>query len=158
MPTLSKSPKMKVADMLANDWDESNTRGIRPKISSGWWDKSSSYPQVTVNSISENAVQAGDTGYISINNGDGAPTQLMGGELSVQCWAQRGNDIGDNNPKTMAFLFSSEVKRIVRANFDADDELNEIGFSGREQIVDTEPSPVVYRFECSVLYSYIEDS
>lgn len=150
---------MKVAeDFLLAEWNPDNTSGIKPKISSGWYDFNSDFPQVTVTGVSENVIGGGDTGYNSINLGGTAPTQIMGGEVAVNCWAQRGRGTDGNNPKTLVYQFSEEVKRIIRNNHEGDSELETLAFNSREQIVDNDSEPTVFRFECMVGYIYLERS
>ena len=110
-------------------------------------------PQVTVTGLSEVVEGGGGSGYTGIGS-DGTPSQLWRGTVQLDLWTTR--EATAINPKQLIFEFKEEVKRIVKANYEAITDLNFIVLRGGGEIVETGSSPVVYRLSGEVGYSYLD--
>lgn len=107
---LDEDPKMTIRNLLLNNWDTSNTSiSTQPKISTGWWDKSNSTPQVSVT----NRKDVGEGATFNESGGKGVGRDETTSVL-VTGFAQRQD--GEPNPKTLSFEFMQEVVRIVGNN------------------------------------------
>jgi len=144
-------PKLKIKDLLKNNWTAANTSNVTPDFSTGWWDDNNDLPQVTVTSDDEAPLGGGETGQTHLNSDN---DQLLAGAVDVNVWANR--DSSSENPKKLTYEFKDEVRRIVQANKEAITGFNYIGWNGYLDRTDTNKTPVVYRKLCEIVYGRIE--
>lgn len=118
---------MLVRNLLVDEWDASNTFGLQPDISYGWYDDSKSVPQVLVRIPDEGPIGGGQTGFDAIDPTGGTPHQTVDGVLEVHCFADR-DDIGDASTRFPREYLSGddstegvigEIVRIIGANAQA---------------------------------------
>lgn len=153
MTTAIQDPVITVVSLLSAGWNAANTSSVTPKFSTGWYDRQSNVSQVTVTNPEESEI-GGPDGYFAMKADGSGPVSRMSGSLDVSCWAHR--DMGDVsvNPKQLAFEFTTEVKRIIRANYDAATDLDYVKWDGRFVVVETDEVPAVFRQVCTISYQY----
>lgn len=149
-----KDPKLSILDLLKANWDHSNTSlSYDPDLHTGWHNPEASNPEVTVSSARESPT-AGGTGFSAIDPSGAGGVQEMEGIVAVDCWSNR--DVADENPKSVIFEFSEEVKRIVKQNtFNADD-LRYIVWRGRREVTPENEPDVTFHYATRVWYQYEE--
>ena len=148
-------PKVTITSLLKTNWSGSNTSGVTPTFSTGWFDEKAQHPMVTITNESEATTGGGNTGYFGIDGAGGTAHQQIVGSVDVNVWSTR-DDSSSVNPKQLTFEMSEEVKRIVRANYLSATDLDFISWGGRLERVDTNQSPTSYRYLCQVTYGYLE--
>lgn len=158
--TLSKAPIRLVKDLIENNWDEENiTNEIVPLFTAQQGEFEDPVRHMIVfDSVNEVTLDQGTTGYISMNQGDSAPTQIFVSTLQAECSSRRFKDNEGPNPMQVSFDMSKEVKRIVRNNFDSESEINYFTFINRERTINIDFDPPLYKYICEIRYSYIEQS
>jgi len=144
-------PKLEIKNLLEDEdnWDASNTSGITPEFSTGWWDDNNDLPQVTVTNDDETPEPLTTTGQTHIGSND---DQNMSGRMDVNVWANRNSS--DVNPKKLAKQFRDEARRIILNNL-SPSGFNWIGWRGSTDMTDTDRTPVTYRKVCEVSYGRI---
>lgn len=151
--SLSEEPAVRIRDLLEDNWDASNTSSITPKIHTGWFNNGwGDTPQVTITNPDENTFGGGDTGFIATEASGAGPVQAYVGTLMVVGWAH--HEMNDQNPKSLVFEFSEEIKRIISNNLFDVQELEWVSFVGKERRVDVNADPTLFRQDCEVRYFY----
>lgn len=156
--TLSEPPEIKVKDLVKNNWDKTN---ITSEITPDFKTESPDFNDIISDSIyfhnpTENSTGGGDTGYSSLNQSGGAPTQRSIGTVQADCLSRRKKDVSSVNPKQVIFDISEEVKRIIRNKFDQDSEIDFFTFLNKDRKINTDVKPTIYRYKCEIRYHYIE--
>jgi len=160
---IQEDPVVTIHDLLSSNWDASNTPlASNPSIHTGWYDFGSSDPQVTITTPDEFTTGGGDTGH-SAGTGSGGVAQVRAGTVQVDCWAGTREDLegagaggSDVNPKDASYQMAREVHRIMQEHAGgASSELNSLGADDIRRLVDTDRTPVVYRHEVTVRYTYV---
>ena len=156
-------PKLSIKDLIRDNWNSDNTSGVTPSTHTGWYDLKSTMPQITVTDPSEVVEGGGASGYTGMGS-DGTPSQLMKGGVDVNLWCTRLSAerwlalTGSStiiNPKKCIFEMRQEIARIVKAGYESITDLSHIVWRGGGEIVETDKSPVVYRFAGEIGYSYL---
>lgn len=150
-------PKISVRDLLDNNWDHSNTViSEDPLIHTGWFNHDwSGRAQVTVTDADEDAI-GGATGFSGISaSGEGLQIEL--GQMFVGCWATDPMYDGAHF-KQVAYDLSEEVKRIVLDNTFGISDMQWVAWKGRRDVIDRDADPILYRYECTVVYQYLEET
>lgn len=164
----SREPVVIVRELLMNEWDDTATAlGSTPTVHTGWYDDSSTSPQITVTNPDENTINGGDTGYAAMNSATGSGAQLIDGIMLVNAWAGtradlegEGSNGEDLNPKQLRWQMKEEVERITRAyssgyTDSGNVELSYIVPRRSTGVVETNDRPhAVYRYETTVGYGY----
>lgn len=83
-----------VLHLLEANWDNSDTFGLTPDISFGWWNENKGQPQCLIQTPDEGPTDGGTTGYSAIDPGGGTPIQRIDGVITIHCWA-RSRDLGN---------------------------------------------------------------
>ena len=116
-----------VRNLLRAEWDQSETFGLTPDISFGWYVESKGVPQLLVRAPDEGPLGGGETGYDAIDGSGGIPNQTISGVIDVHGMA----DASDLDAATTDFpdVYLSgnesqhgamaEVRRIARENYSA---------------------------------------
>lgn len=156
-----EDPKVVVRNLLAAEWDASNTYGVTPDLRTGWRDSDLAAPQVTVGPDDENTLS--DTGFTGIAPDGSGPTADIRGTVQVNAWATR-EVLDDVNPKSAVDAFTNEVRRIVRDHYlVAEHESVEapnyryISWIGREFMPEPPQDPeaeTMFRYMAEVRYEY----
>lgn len=146
-------PKLSIKDLIRDNWIAANTSNITPSIHTGWYDYDSKHPQITVTTPSETVIGGGTSGYSGMGS-DGTPSQMWDGYVMLDIWTTR--EATAINPKQLIFEMRKEVARIVKANYEAITDLNYIAWKGGGEIVETDQSPVVFRWTGEIGYSYLD--
>lgn len=111
--SLQGRPEKAFMDLLINEWDSTNVDynfDESRRISTGWWDESNSYPQVTVTKITE------DLSYDAIS-GSGQPVSWVPASIDVNCWVSFDSEVlNGENPMVLLHQLSREVARITFKN------------------------------------------
>lgn len=153
--------------MLIDNWDNTNTvLASTPKFTTGWYDHSSSDPQVTLTDTEEGVVRGGVTG-ITGSTGDGGAAQYRTGQMLVNSWAGTYEDMqgaGENgedvSPKEASYEMASEVHRIIQENAsgttdnNGNKQLHSLAAVDSRRLVDDDRDPAVFRYEVIVQYTY----
>lgn len=106
--TAIDDPKLVSKDLLKQEWNKANTpESSPPDFRTGWRDENLAAPVVTASHDEESPTSA--TGYSGM--GPSGPTSVRRGTLQVNVWTRR--DLVSANPKTTAYEFSEEIKRII---------------------------------------------
>lgn len=155
--TLSTEPAISIRDLLANNWDSSNTSiSSDPDIHTGWFKGAPGHgdtPQVSLIQSREDDFEGGDTGFFA--QGAENLVQAFTGQVLAVCWAH--HDMFDGvNPKTLTFEMSEEVRRILKANTFAITDLEWVSWVGRVKRVDVDAEPTLFRQDCEVRYFYFD--
>lgn len=146
-------PKLSIKNLIRDNWDSGNTSSITPKTHTGWYDAKSNQPQVTFTDPSEVVIAGGISGYTGMTSG-GTPAQLWDGSVNVNFWVTR--DAVGVSPKAFLFEMREEVKRIVKVNYAEISDLYYITWKGGMEMVETDQSPVVYRWTGEIGYAYMD--
>ena len=146
-------PIVSIKNVIKNNWVAANTSDVTPAWSTGWYDTTKQSPQISFSDEEEATLSDGPTGVIGISSG-GSPSQYWLGSVAVNCWATR--DDSAINPKLLISQFRKEIKRIVRANFEAITDLDFITWMGGHEDTETDKKPVVYRYAGVVGYGYLD--
>ena len=146
-------PKVGIKDEIKDNWTAANTSSVTPSFSTGWYDVKNASPQVTITDAEEASLSSGPTGVFGMAAG-GVPAQYWIGSVAVNCWVTREDTAV--NPKLLINQFVTELKRIIRANYDDVTGLDFITWMGGHEIVETDKKPVVYRYEAEVRYGYMD--
>jgi len=108
-----------VLELLRDQWDPSNTFGVTPDISFGWFREEASQPQVTVGQPEESPANGGETGYSHIS-ADGDPGQTIAGTIDVHVWSTPdrlgAQNASTKNPRQYNERCCEEIQRIVGEN------------------------------------------
>lgn len=168
---LDREPTVILLDLLSSNWEKANTSiPDDPEFSTGWPDRASTYPVVSITNPDDAPIDGGDTGWTYMT-GAGSVGQLRGGGVLVNGWAGTYDDLasagpngGQVSPKQLAWDFAKEIKRILRpygggtTNPETGDpELNSLAPGPARKFVDTGDDgqmDAVYRYEVRVLYTY----
>ena len=167
------APEVVVKNLIRDAWDATNTLDITPYVHHGWLESDlesdgDAYFEVGVADPDESPVNGGQTGFSGIDGAGRGPTQEMGGEVLVRCFAQRGR-VGKNgngegaNPRQASYLMRAEVERIIDAHYearDADGNPTDLGFlswGGARRDRDPDETPVLYWYECVANFGYKKD-
>ena len=142
---------MGIKDVVKDNWTAANTSSITPAFSTGWYDVKNVSPQITFTDPEEAAQSSGPTGYFGMANG--TPSQYWIGSIDVNIWVTREDTAV--NPKKLVHEFKEEVKRLIRAKYDDVTGLDFIVWRGGHSTVETDKSPVVYRYAGEVGYGYM---
>jgi len=163
-----KEPIVYLRDALKADWDNTNTSLTEdPRIHTGWYDESSTSPQITITNPNENAINGGNTGYSGMNPSSGSASQIIDGVAIVNSWAGTREDLqgegsggADINPKQLRWEMKEEIERIARSYSSGYTsggtlQLTYIVPRNSTAIVETDDRPhAVYRYETRVGYGY----
>ncbi|WP_408954733.1 hypothetical protein [Natroniella sp. ANB-PHB2] len=136
-------PKLVIKSLLEKEWKLENTLGVTPKFSTGWYEQGLKLAQVTVTGDDENGDYHGITSQ-------GGPTKRFDGTLDVNTWANRNCH---NDPKSLVFVMSKEIERIIDDNYDKLEELELIGYQRKVSLDQTDISPKIYRYLNIVAYN-----
>lgn len=154
-------PKLSIRDLLADNWDNTNTViSEDPLINTGWFNHSwENRAQVTITAPDEEPLAGGATGYSGISAA-GEGLKIMVGTMDVECWAHEKmyGSLAQGEYKQLAYDMSEEVKRIVDTNTLTTSDLEWVSWAGRRELVDTDADPVLYRYRCLVDYEYLLDT
>jgi hypothetical protein len=118
-----------VLDILRGNWDNTNTFGLTPKISYGWFE-GVDQPQVTIQQPSEGPINGGNTGYSAIDGSDGTLHQDISGSVDLHIWCafdeldstsathprQYITGDADRTDGSVNLGVLGEIERIVREN------------------------------------------
>jgi len=146
-------PKVSIKDIIKNNWNASNTSSITPRIHTGWFDIKATTPQITVTDTSEVVEGGGVTAYTGIST-NGTPAKLWVGTAAVNIWVTR--EAVSINPKQCLFEMRKEIERIIKAKYDDVSDLDYLSWKGGFEQVESDQSPVVYRFIGEVGYAYLD--
>lgn len=108
-----------VLDLLQKKWTSSNTYGLTPNITFGWYDmKTDGTPLLTVAEAQEAPAGGGQTGYDSISGDGSGPEQTMAGTVDCHIWTHRDDLSSANTNGQRAYngAVTEEVARICREN------------------------------------------
>lgn len=160
-------PKRVLAELLADEWDDTNTLGVRPEIRTGWRDSDLPAPQVTAGKDEESPTSP--TGFTGMSGSGGGPTATVRGTTQVNTWVSR--EVTSENPKQLSRAYRDEVKRIVRENLDVSQ--HSFGISGLtaenyryisylgDEFMPVEPdpdeSPIVFRYLIEIRHEYLDE-
>lgn len=155
-------PKLKVYNLLTNNWDITNTSNVLPKVHMGWYNTGwQNKPQVTIVMPSYVVMNGGMTGVSAIGPG-GSNVRVMQVQMNVSGWAhhemvdQNGADI-TVNPRQLAYEFSNEIRRIVEINLDSDPELDWMSWIDMSESVEMRIKPVLFRYDNTIRMLYREE-
>jgi len=102
--------------LLRDNWDASNTLGVTPDISFGWFRDEADQPQAAVGQPEESPLGGGETGYSHISP-DGRPGQTLAGTIDIHVWStpQRleAQGASTNNPRQFNERCCEEIQRII---------------------------------------------
>lgn len=150
------APKISIKNLIKAGWDKSNTSGLTPSFSTGWYDMKAATPQITFTDPVEVAASTGKTGFLGIVTG-GKPSQYWDGTVAVNLWVTReALATAGVNPKAFIFAMRAEVKRILQAGYNSISDLDFVSWLGGFEQVDATEKPVVYRFVGEVAYAYMD--
>lgn len=154
MPGLTKDPKLVVYDLLVAGWNPANTSGITPRFHTGNFNHSWKAPQVTVTDASEFPSGGGETGFRAIDSaGKGVKTMI--GTVVVGCYSH-DNDGSNQNPRKLSYEMSEEVKRIIKVNMLPGGDMQVLSWLGRLELVDPDVEDVLFWYDNTVSYIYID--
>ena len=160
-------PKLVVKDLLASEWDTTNTpEDSPPEFRTGWRDADLTATQITASHDEESPTSP--TGFTGI--GPDGPTSQRRGTLRVNVWTRR--DLVSANPKTAGYEFSEEIKRIIGEfgptihayegfsinSLDASDYryLSWLERQFMPEESDDEDVPIEYRYRVVLGYEYLD--
>jgi len=105
-------------DLLRDNWNSSNTYGLTPDISFGWFDERKDQPQITIPQPDEGPINGGSTGYSGLNPTTGELHQDRTGTIDVNIWTEystlRDSSATSDNPRQYNAAVKEEMFRIVR--------------------------------------------
>lgn len=119
-----------VLDLLDDEWDASNSFGVTPSITYGWFSDPPERPYANVMQPRATPVGGGTTGFDGIDSTGGEPVQTMSEIVDVHLFAARGELDGATTTHPREYLTGSadrttgdvtagavgEIKRIVGNN------------------------------------------
>ncbi|QPL12239.1 hypothetical protein HrrHc1_090 [Halorubrum phage Hardycor1] len=161
--TSLNDPKVVLKNLLAAEWDETNTHGVTPEFRTGWRDGDLDAPQVTTGPDDESPTS--DTGFTGIAPDGSGPTARVRGSVNLNVWTSR--EVLDGvNPKLAADEITGEARRIVRDHYDISahptvdaENYRYISWFGRtfmpEEPQEPEAEPI-YRYLAEVRYEYLD--
>lgn len=152
-----------VLELLKDAWNASNTFGVTPKISFGWFREDVPQPQVTVGQPEESPVDGGETGYSHIS-ADGNPGQTIGGTVDVHVWSTpdklEAQGASTNNPRQYNERCCEEVQRIVGENASTptnpstgNEPVSSLAYDGRQPVPEPDHDDR-YHYIATVQYGY----
>lgn len=153
MVTKIQEPAVTIRDLLDNNWQSANTSGVKPRISTGWFDQDALYPQISCSAFPEGTLMWG------VESGQGS-VQVRDGVVNVVTWSHRkmvdsgGSPIG-TNPKEFRYEMRQEIERIVVANENSAIDLLEIRFGEVTPDVKTDFPEPVYTDDIQIVYRWI---
>lgn len=161
--TVVENPKVVVRELLAAEWDASNTSGVTPEFRTGWRDSDLAAPQLTVGPEDESPLS--DTGFTGFSPDGSGPTATIRGVCQVNAWAS--HEVTDTNPKQLTDEFVAEARRIVRDHYDIStveyidgvENYRYISWFGHDFMPDPPGDPesvVVFRHRAEVRYEYLD--
>lgn len=109
-----------VLNLLQTGWDDSNTFGLTPSITYGWFDEDATNAQLTVGQPEESPVNGGQTGFSGITPDGSGPSQEFDGVVLCHAWT-RNADL-DAVPDSQSFgrhprgynaYVAEEVRRVI---------------------------------------------
>lgn len=175
--TKQQEPLHEIRGLLAGDWNPANHQhSAQPHIHTGWWDWGRETLEVTVTNPEVNPSATGrptDTGYTHMD-GAGGVGQLMNGFCLVNGWggymgapalAGEADDGSDLSPKTCAWEFYREIRRVLGQYADgtlADDgsvSLTFVAPGAYRRIVESDGDdehPTLFRYEVECRFGYID--
>ncbi len=152
-----EAPVKRFQILFRNEWEPSNTADSTPKIHTGWWNEQSKKHQLTITDPQESEITGSETGYTGIGP-NGKLNKFISGIVYANVWATRPQTkelTSISNPKQLTWIMSEEVDRILTKNADnPGGDLDEIGMTDRNRIVESDKDPVVFRYECIIGYTY----
>lgn len=108
-----------ILDLLQDKWDNSNTYGLTPNITFGWYDKKTDgTPLLAIPEADEGPSGGGETGYDSIDGSGGGPKQTKDGGVNCHVWTHR-DDLGSastNHQRQYNSAVTEEIERIAADN------------------------------------------
>lgn len=159
-----KDPKIAIRELIETNYDKNQTSydGV-PRIHTGWYDRNSGGPQITITNRNESTVNSGQTGITASDN-QGGITQVRAGYVLVNCWSGtreelRGEGFGntDINPKMIADEMQEHVDNIIQDHPDGiingNEYFNSLGVSSIREVPETEDD-FKLRFELQTRYTY----
>lgn len=107
-----------VLDLLKSEWVESNTYGLTPTISFGWFDEDHTNPQVTIPQPDEGPINGGNTGYSGQDPSTGGLHQTKTGSIDINLWAEYRDLDGasTDHPRQYLAAVEAEIERIIIEN------------------------------------------
>lgn len=152
MTTAILDPIVTFKDLLKAQWDDSNIVGTRtPKFSTGWYDETASYDQITFSDAPDIVTPHGVRG-----DGTGLIEEIQG-TIMARAWAIRRT--GQPNPKQIVWDYIEEVIRIIKAFEQAspDPGIDVMRPGATFRNTDVERSPTVYWRELEIEYSWLRE-
>lgn len=159
-----KDPKIVIRGLIRDEYDKNLTSydGV-PHIHTGWYDRNSGGPQITVTNRSETTVNGGQTGITASDN-QGGISQVRAGYVLVNCWSGtrdelRGEGFGntDINPKMIADEMQEQVDDIIQEHpmgiINGEEHFNSLGVGDITEVPETEDD-FNLRFELETRYTY----
>lgn len=162
-PTQIADPNVTVKNLIRDNWDASNILGtITPDFHTGWYNHGSNVTQLTFpfGSPDDSPIGGGDAGYTGIEGGGSGPVQDRAGTLFPVAWAHREMDdvqsagLGAGQVKDLVYQFYQEVDRIITNNATGLGDLESLAVLGVSRGADNEFSPVAYRVDMVIGYTW----
>lgn len=153
-----------VKDLLQDAWDQSNTYGLTPNISFGWFDADTLVPDVAVAQASENPAGGGDTGFRGMKpDGSGDGTQYIIGTVPVHvfCRNEELDSASTQNARQFNAAAMDEVQRIIGNNNENPQNpstnnrpVDSLAYDGRNPAPEPDDVPMVDHYVATVRYTY----
>lgn len=145
-------PAVEFKDLLDSNYNASNTvLSDKPAITTGWYNKGSDAPLVTVTEANESEATGSNTGWTYIKGDGSGPDQATVGLILINIWCN------DNqtalNPKEVVNSVKDEIERVILGNYEAT-QYESIGVNSTTKLVEDDQSPVMHRCEIEAIYNY----
>lgn len=164
---LEEDPTLIIYNLLKDNWDKSNTPlADDPRFTTGWYNKASTDPQISITGMQETVAQGGQTGQTG-GTGAGGVAQHRSGILFVNAWAGSYDDMEDAgpngtkvSPKAASYQMGREVHRIIQEHAtgtskdDGSKQLHSMSASDMRSLIDDDVVPAIFRSETLVQFTY----
>lgn len=149
-------------DILQVEWEESNTFGLTPDITFGWFDDDKDIPQLTIGQPEESPTGGGETGFSGL--GVDGPTQRIVGTIDTDAWCRPGDlkQASTRNPRQYNSAVADEVQRILEDYNDkptnprtGEQPVNFLSYGGRTPVPEPDDTlKMVRHYNVIVNYGY----
>lgn len=142
--------KKEIYDLVSNNFDNTSVSGSPDiDVHTGWYNKDSSFPQITVTNPDFFTIGGGQTGNLL------GKKKMFSGVVLINCASTRKENL--ENPKLVIQEMSELVTDIIENNRLSVSGVEEVGEYTEREIVDDEENPPWFRREKEIGAIVVQD-
>jgi len=150
---LNEDPKVKLRNLIVDNWVPANVYDVTPKVHTGWYNEAwQAEPQITITGGST-LIAGGQSTGVTAFGGDGRLVRRYVTYLTAGIWAHHEMGLSVN-PKEWVYKATSELRSIIEANTFSDPDLDFIAWTGFEDNTEIRIKPVLFRVDNDVRLVY----